>query len=1225
MDQYYYEEGYIDSGYHVYIGNAVIDLRPYIDEGYIDPSYYEYYGITTTLTGELSLVEGELEEASASLTTAFTQSSIVVKTVDAVSTQTSQFTQTVTASRIIQIAAEFTSAFAPVMTVSAIRNSFAVLDNTTTLSVDAVANRSVDIALSSIVNQSLSGIRFAGLTATLSSQFTQTSNINATASASSAQSSAFTLTSNIGKLKEANAQFVSRTELRTAKYINGARPLDLSGTNYQFVTTPKQYGTHALNVFSNGVVSTAVDETLIPLANQQFVVEFWWNNIDDKGGFADPVIMYLGSGTNDITSVPTTTAWAIGIETNNSTGQNQLQFRYRTSSSNVVNVAGNISDYATKMHIAVRRGSDGVIRLYKDNIEIANSSYTGTFFIATPASNSKLTFTGDEFSIGPANGVMFDEFSYRVGSSDISGYTGVIDNDPDSQKALYHFDNNLNDDISVIIRTTANLSSQSQLTVTSRVNYTAISQINSQVQQTTQAAKTAVNIASLSAQFNQSISAEDLDLAEIALSATFTLQAQVNDLDIASASLSSEFTLAVSTDKLKGAVINAGAMFTPTIDVVATRVGEIVLTSTFTTSASANYTVTFASTINSTSQIYSNSGLLIKNKSQLFKVKSRVRMEGFTWYNQPVTPPNLTPRPRNLSGTATFTTGKYSQSLLLDNSPQVTRTDSEFNYSQWGRLDLWFSPGDGAGATSFGNTIIEYSNDTQVSWRLRTLIQGTNDYRFRFEWFQSDGTARSLTSSQAIWTNSSDSTFKRFVFQKLDQTATITNNVSISDITGDIFISTDAPRTLSNATLKFGSNDRLNRIDELVFFKDSVKDQLPNTVLSDAPFVVSDQTNIIALYHFDGNLTDDIGVRNVGVAEIDSGSLLEIAEIQYLYTGSSSLNTNSQITASAIKTIGGISNVSVQSTFNCAATLVKNVQSTVSTQSNLSCAVKITRTAQSSLQNSVILTAEPYDFTKAESNLTSTISLTAQPYDFTKTGAELFVDALTDVTGLRIFQLDSNFSSIATQLTVAFRNATGTVLLESEFAQSTTAIKTANITTSFNISEFTQTTQAQNILFAQSNISAESTQTVDATKFRPAQANLSSNFTINIDVVKITGVTSNNTSEFTQTTVNDRLRDNTIALTSAFTQNTVGLRVKLFTVSVNSNSEILATAFSLVQYQANLISNGFVLSDATIIHIDPFTTYMIPQETRNTRISEESRLYVIKQETRVNTIIGSAL
>jgi hypothetical protein len=265
MDQYYYEEGYIDSGYHVYIGDAVVDLRPYIEDNYLDPDYYEYYGITTSLTAELSLVEGELEEASANLITAFTQSSIVVKTVDAVSTQTSQFTQTVTATRIIEFASEVTSAFSPVMTVSAIRNSFAVLDATTSISIDAQANRAANITLESIVNQSLSGDRTRDYASDINTEFTQQSTAEKTVDIVSTQSSAFTLTAQASKIQQGAALQAGIFSLSAT----GSRPT--RNTAYSITSTPRYTGIvidQSTTKFGSGSLrADAVSGTIAPTTN----------------------------------------------------------------------------------------------------------------------------------------------------------------------------------------------------------------------------------------------------------------------------------------------------------------------------------------------------------------------------------------------------------------------------------------------------------------------------------------------------------------------------------------------------------------------------------------------------------------------------------------------------------------------------------------------------------------------------------------------------------------------------------------------------------------------------------------------------------------------------------------------------------------------------------------------------------------------------------------------
>lgn len=66
MDQFYFEEGYIDERYFVYVADAVIPAGPYIVEGYMDPGYWEDYSAQAVLTCEGELVVGQIVEANGS-------------------------------------------------------------------------------------------------------------------------------------------------------------------------------------------------------------------------------------------------------------------------------------------------------------------------------------------------------------------------------------------------------------------------------------------------------------------------------------------------------------------------------------------------------------------------------------------------------------------------------------------------------------------------------------------------------------------------------------------------------------------------------------------------------------------------------------------------------------------------------------------------------------------------------------------------------------------------------------------------------------------------------------------------------------------------------------------------------------------------------------------------------------------------------------------------------
>jgi hypothetical protein len=285
------------------------------------------------------------------------------------------------------------------MTVSAIRNSFAVLDATTSISIDAQANRAANITLESIVNQSLTGIVTRDYASNQTSTFSQTADAVKTAQTSSTQSSAFLITATLGGPARASANLNSSFRLSTAKYINGQRPITLTsdGTDQGFCTNGQnlggsrtgevKYGTHAyyLGTSTANTLTSEVDETFVPKANEQFVFEFWWKAFSDKGGTADPVIASLGGNQTTITSLTNITAWAIGVE------DSYLQARFQTAN-NTWTTISTTSTYSSLnlIHLALLRGSDGVVRFYKNGTQIGSATHTGAFFIATPSSNSTI-------------------------------------------------------------------------------------------------------------------------------------------------------------------------------------------------------------------------------------------------------------------------------------------------------------------------------------------------------------------------------------------------------------------------------------------------------------------------------------------------------------------------------------------------------------------------------------------------------------------------------------------------------------------------------------------------------------------------------------------------------------------------------------------------------------------------------------------------------------------
>jgi hypothetical protein len=82
--------------------------------------------------------------------------------------------------------------------------------------------------------------------------------------------------------------------------------------------------------------------------------------------------------------------------------------------------------------------------------------------------------------------------------------------------------------------------------------------------------------------------------------------------------------------------------------------------------------------------------------------------------------------------------------------------------------------------------------------------------------------------------------------------------------------------------------------------------------------------------------------------------------------------------------------------------------------------------------------------------------------------------------------------------------------------------------------------------------------------------------------------------------------------------------LKTYSSQPSSQFTATSTARRLVGLQAALNSQGFIITVGEVIAIDPFTTYLVPQETRAYYILEESREYLVEQETRRLLIKGTS-
>lgn len=248
-DQYYIEEGYVDSTYFEIIRDSgtitlsgvftpiftvdIADSTGYFIPDYIDADYFVLpvteFDATLSAAFTITATAGELQYADSTLAVAASLNSSPVKTVDAVITMTGVFTPLIITGAIVGLDATTLS--------SAV--SFAATANRV---------RDNDVALETIVTLNIQAAIVYDFASSLSSAFTQTSTANLTVTTDATLSSAFTVSCLPGKFQYADSSLTAQfTVFGTPRVL--VRNTSVTNSNDSLITFDsgvKEFGTHSL-------------------------------------------------------------------------------------------------------------------------------------------------------------------------------------------------------------------------------------------------------------------------------------------------------------------------------------------------------------------------------------------------------------------------------------------------------------------------------------------------------------------------------------------------------------------------------------------------------------------------------------------------------------------------------------------------------------------------------------------------------------------------------------------------------------------------------------------------------------------------------------------------------------------------------------------------------------------------------------------------------------------
>jgi hypothetical protein len=377
------------------------------------------------------------------------------------------------------------------------------------------------------------------------------------------------------------------------------------------------------------------------------------------------------------------------------------------------------------------------------------------------------------------------------------------------------------------------------------------------------------------------------------------------------------------------------------------------------------------------------------------------------------------------------------------------------------------------------------------------------------------------------------------------------------------------------------------------------------------------------------SVSDDAYNLYFGPQEYGQADLIDInfatltAQPESVQFGQANAQVLTAITADVLRIRQGVLNLS--STATTAINAGKNVEigSALVSQSTISVtAVKVTRTSADLNVVGAQSTANDRLRTTAVA-LASAVSATITAVKRTGIVVNAASVVSQSVTGFRIQQGQASISALYSQLSVAFQNATGTVLLETVTAMQITAEKNAVGEIALS-AQFTQTTNTANSKTARvsSAIAAQATLTVEGLRIQPAGANLSAvvTQTTNTANSKITRVNAAFVTAVTTTATAARTRSTptTLSAATAIVCNNVVLRQA--NANFTDSFDVLCSVQYIIRVTATFSAFNSQLTVGEIINIDPALQLMIEPETRIRKIQQETRVLSIESETRVNII-----
>jgi hypothetical protein len=286
-------------------------------------------------------------------------------------------------------------------------------------------------------------------------------------------------------------------------------------------------------------------------------------------------------------------------------------------------------------------------------------------------------------------------------------------------------------------------------------------------------------------------------------------------------------------------------------------------------------------------------------------------------------------------------------------------------------------------------------------------------------------------------------------------------------------------------------------------------------------------------------------------------------------------NLNDFSATSSNNLVGFTNNIIAISSLTATGQSVQVISANISAQAALAATVAKTISAQASLDSAVAVTADVLVTRTFSLALDSNFALSATAASTQDYTANFTVTSTLTADGIVESGAIADFSTSATLSANAGLLAEGTVSINSNSTLSANADKIKDVLMTVDSACAVQATAIKTAV-AEGTLANTATLTADVDKIVLGGINLLSAFAVAVSGNKFTGVVSSQQAQFTLTTAASKLVGISANFTAFYSQLTVG----------------------------------------RVISLDPYTTYVIPQETRAYKIHRETRLFTVESESR---------